>query len=293
MWTTRRASKADRGRLVALCHAAVGEDDYVPAFVDEFLRTGAVFAAEDAGQIIGMMVYHDVPDGSAWLHAARTDPDYRRQGVATALMADCERLASEQRRSALRLWAAASNRASVDANQKYGFRERARFSRMRAPASKSGETLPLRPLTLSPSTWLSIANSSLLRKTSSYVFHEFYFLPLTRTNARWLARDEALWRLGPNGLSISDDYEEPSGKDLQVQLLFGDPAKVLSAAPAIARARGATRVESFLPHDSGLLETARRAGFAPMEWGQEAILFEKPLLRRARSIGSARAGTTR
>lgn len=279
MWTTRRATQVDRVRLVDLCRVAIGRDDYVPAFLDEFLRTGVVFVAEDGGQVIGMMVYHDVPDGSAWLHAARTHPDYRRQGVATDLMAASERLALQHRRSALRLWAAASNRASVEANRKYGFVERARFTRMRATAPGSAESVRVTPIRLDAGTWSLIANSPLLRMTATYLFHDFYFLPLTRANARWLARGRALWRLGTNGISLSDDYEEPSGKDLQVQLLFGEPAVILAAAPAIARARGATRVETFLPHDSGILETARLAGFEAMEWGQEAILFERPVRR--------------
>ncbi len=276
MWTIRRAGTEDRGALVELCHESVGPDDYVPAFLDEFLATGVVFEAEESGRPIGMMVYHDVPDGSVWLHAARTRPDRRQQGVATALMASCEGLARERGRTALRLWAAASNEASVSANRKYGFEERARFTRMRAPAEPGRPEVELRPLD-PVREWTFLASSPLLSRTAHYVFHDFYFLPLSRGTADRLAREGALWRMGDSAVSLSEDFEEAWGRDLQVQLLAGDPQSILRAAPAIAAQRGAERVESFLPHDPALLETARAEGFSFMDWGQEAVVFEKPL----------------
>ena len=96
-----------------------------------------------------------------------------------------------------------------------------------------------------------------------------------RTFSERLARERALWRFGANGLSMSEDYEEAWGRDLQIQPLFGDLDGILRACPAIAAARGAERVESFLPHDTAVLAVARGCGFEPMEWGREAILFEK------------------
>jgi len=274
--TIRRATSDDAPALVTLCRESVGPDDYVPDFVVDFLATGVVFVAEESGRAVGMMVYHDVPDGSVWLHAARTHPDHRQRGVATALVRSCEDLARERHRNALRLWADASNHASVAANRKYGFHERARFTRMRVPASRRAPEVRLEPLDLA-NDWPALDASPLLRQSARYVFHDFYFIPLNRDNAEWLGREGALWRFGAHAVSVSEDFEGVRGKDLQVQLLAGDPAAILRAAPAIAHARGADRVESFLPHDREVLETAREAGFELMDWGREAVLFEKPL----------------
>jgi hypothetical protein len=176
----------------------------------------------------------------------------------------------------MRLWAAASNVPSVAANRKYGYEERARFTRMRISTSHPAPDVRLEPLDLARS-WTRLVASPLLRQSAGYLFHDFYFLRLTRPTAEQLAREGALWAFGSCAVSLSDDFEEARGKDLQVQPLAGDPAAILRAAPAIARVRGADRVESFLPHDPALLATAQLAGFEFMDWGQEAVLFEKPL----------------
>ncbi|HYM40628.1 MAG TPA: GNAT family N-acetyltransferase [Thermoplasmata archaeon] len=277
MWTTRRATPADVPALRELCLAAVGTDDYVPHFLDRFVRDATTLVATDVARIVGMMVADDTPDGGVWLRAARTHPEVRRRGVATALNRACEDIARLRGRACLRLWAEARNTASVEAARRCGFRDRARFTRMRIRAAPTALEVSLEPLDPERDGPL-LETSPFLRRSSGYVFHDFYFIPLTRANARWLAAAGALWRFGPNAVAISEDFEDLRGKDLQVQLLAGDAATVLRAAPAVARARGADRVESFLPHEPELLDTAKAVGFEPMEWGQEAILLEKRLV---------------
>lgn len=276
MWTIRRAGPADRDALAQLCRDAVGPDDYVPDFLDAFIRDGVTFVAFDWPYLAGMMVYDDTPDGSAWLHAARTLPAYRRQGVATALGRACEALGRERRRTSLRLWASVDNIASVAAVRGQGFLERARFTRMRVPAARGSPGVRLQALR-PDEAWPSLEASPILRHARGYVFHGFYFLPLTRANVALLSRLGALWRFGDNGVAISEGFEDARGRDLQVQPLFGNLAAILRASPGIARSRRADRAESFLPHEPAILEAAKAAGFEPMEWGQEAILFEKPL----------------
>ncbi len=283
MWSTRRATLADLPALRELSVASVGPDDYVLDLLDQFIRRSVTLIALDGRAAVGVMVYDDTPGGSVWLHAARTHPDYRRQGVATALNRAAENLARKRGRTSLRLWASASNSASVAATLRSGFEERARFARMRLEVPRGTRGVRVRPIDLS-TDWSTLNASPLLERAHGYLFHDFYFLPLTRANARWLVRRGALRRFGQNIVSISADYEGLRGEDLQVQLVAGDPDAMLAAAPGIARARGAERVESFLPHDTALLEEARAAGFDFMAWGQEAVLFEKHL--QARGAGA-------
>lgn len=277
MWTIRRASRRDSGRIFDLCHAAVGPDDYVPDFLDAFLATGVVVIAEDRGRVIGMVVYHNVPDGSAWLHAARTHPDQRRRGVATALMSRCEGLARQRHRSAMRLWAAADNVPSVQANRKFGYRELARFTRLRCDAQARTDAPPLEPLRVDARTWPALQGSSILQLSGGFLYHDFYFLRADRPNLEGLARAGALWKLGDVGVSLSAGVADTT---LQVQPLFGGLDAALRAAPMVAAVRGSGSAEVFLPHRAEVLERARAAGYRRMGWGWEAILFEKRLRPR-------------
>lgn len=273
---TRRATPADIPALRDLCVASVGPDDYVLRFLPRFTAESTTYLAEEGGRAIGMVVYDDTPDGGAWLHAGRTHPDYRRRGVATTLTRRCEQFAGTRGRTSLRLWAAASNVASVSASRRQGYLERARFTRMRVASAPPGPAVPLEPL-VQIRDWRALASSSILQMSAGYVFHDFYFLPLNVRTLPLLSDLGALWRLGDSGVEISGDLEEATGVSLQIQPLFGDPSVVLAAAPGIGRDRGADRVESFLPHVPEILDAARRAGYESMEWGQEAILFEKLL----------------
>lgn len=287
MWATRRATPADLPALRELCVASVGPDDYVLGFLERFVRDSVTYVALDAERTTGMMVYDDTPDGGAWLHAARTHPEYRRKGVASSLNAACERLARARSRDCLRLWASANNTASVGATLRSGFIERSRFTRMRIEVPARTPAVALEPVDFTV-PWAALESSPILRRSAGYVFHDFYFLPMTRRNARWLAREGALAALGRNLVSLSSDYEGMRGKDLQIQPLVGDPAEILASAAGIARGRGADRVESFLPHDPSFLDAARGAGFEFMDWGQEAVLFEKPLRASAAGTGTSR-----
>ncbi len=96
-WEVRRASLHDRDALVELCTAAVGPDDYVIPMVEDMTLHGVIHVALDGDRIVGMMHYTETIDRSGWLGAARTRPDHRRKGVASALMGSFTGLASRSR----------------------------------------------------------------------------------------------------------------------------------------------------------------------------------------------------
>lgn len=277
MWMTRRASMHDREALAALCRSAVGEDDYVLEILDDHILRAVTYVALEGDRIVGSMTYREVFDGSAWLSAARTHPDYREKGVATSLLQSLEGVARMKGLPTLRLWTSASNAAGVASFQSNGFREVARFTRMQAPAARSETKSHLEPLRYTESLWSSIESSDVLRRSNFYLAHEYVFVPVARATIHLLSSKGALWGWDRNGVALAEATETFVEHVLELEPLFGDVAAILKEAPAIAKARGKTRVESFLPHDRAILEVARDAGFKPTSWGQEAILCEKSL----------------
>src|SRR3972149_2092457 len=139
MWSVRRASLRDKPALAALCRAAVGPDDYLLAYLD-----------------------HALPDGSAWLSAARTHPEFQRKGVARALIRAVESLAQRSGRTALRLWTEVTNEAAIATFQATGFREVARFGRRMARAAAT-EPPKLEPFLANEDLWSSLDASPILK----------------------------------------------------------------------------------------------------------------------------------
>lgn len=276
-WRTRRASLRDKPVLADLCRASVGPDDYVLEYLEDLLLRAVTYVALDGDRIVGMMTYSEVFDGSAWLGQARTLPEYRQRGVAASLTEALEGLARMKGLHALRLLTEATNRAGVASFQKMGFREVARFARMGADASARPTRARIERKTPSEELWTSLAASPIVRQGSGYVGYEYVFVPLNRGNFHYLANLGDLWGWDGIVLLIAEAGATFPGPLLNVSPLAGDARTFFRELPALAKARGAPRVETFVPHDRELIGIAAGEGLEPASWGQEAILAEKLL----------------
>jgi|GEM_PF-1905191 len=277
-WRTRRASLYDEAALADLCRAAVGPDDYVVEFLEDLLLRGVTYVALDGDRIVGMMTYQEVFDGSAWLGQARTHPAYRRRGVASALVEVLEGLAGRKGVRAARLLTEAANRAGVASFTRAGFREVARFARFSAKASVESPRFPLAQLRFTEDLWAALERSPFVRQGKGYVSYGYVFVRFDRATAHYLASLGALWEWDGHVVLLDEVREAFSEDLLNATPLLGPPEEILRDLPRISRARGASRVETFLPLDRRFVAHAHEAGFEPATWGQEAILAEKPLV---------------
>ena len=270
-WEIRRSSLRDRDALAELCNAAAGSDDYVLEMLDDLILHGVFCVALDGDRIVGAMHYTETIDGSAWLRGARTHPAYRKRHVATELIESLGELARRSNRHALRLWASASNTAGIAAATACEFREVARFTRMVAKASRP-RSRP-EPLPYSPDLAAEVQDSRVLRLTNGYVSYNSSFVDLTQANTHLMANARALYEVGQGTVCLST----PAGDTLDFGLVAGDPARMLAALPGTTAAFDAEAGAGFLPHDQRVIRAAEKAGFRPGSWGEDAILFEKPI----------------
>ncbi len=277
MWSTRRVTRADQDAWVRLCVASEGPEDYVLGFLDHFLGRATTVVGLDGERFVGTMTYTELIDGAAWLSAARTLPEYRGRGVASTLVGVLEDLARSRGRTALRLWTAAANAAGVAAFRKNGLREVARFTRMAAEAARAAGPTRLGPIPVDGRATSEQGPSSWLAKSAGYLSYDYGMIRLDPDVLEALERRGAILGWAENSAVISGAAEGYVEQTLEVSPLSGDPVALLAEARVLAAARGKDRIETFLPHDPGVLEAARGVGFANMEWGQEAVLCEKPL----------------
>jgi GNAT superfamily N-acetyltransferase len=98
------AKRPDRPLVARLCRRAVGRSDYILRILPVVIPRGGLFLAWDDGTLVGMTNFEWCIDGNGWLSMARTDPDWRRRGVATFLQREIAAYAKERGASMLRLW---------------------------------------------------------------------------------------------------------------------------------------------------------------------------------------------
>lgn len=280
-WSVRRASLRDVPSLVTLCKEAVGPDDYVIDEIEEsVLRSVVHVALQGTERIVGMMSYRPCLDGSAWLSQARTHPDFRRQGVARAIINSFVGLARNSRVPTIRLWSESTNREGVASFSALGFKEVGRFVRMRGVAASlsrgdrrsMGASLSAKPLRFDETLWRRVSASPIVAKGSGYVYQEWGFLPATRPVAFALAA-KGLFREWEGNLVALGEHPERS-EDLWVTMWDGSLSRTLAAATRFAALQDRRHADVFLPKESDLLAEARSAGFEAGSWGREAVVAE-------------------
>ena len=274
MWYVRRASLHDKPALEELCRDAVGEDDYVLLYLDDLILRSVVHVAfADNDRPVGMMAYRTCLDGSAWLGQARTHPEFRRQGVARALVDSFVGIARASNVYALRLWSDASNGEGIASFASAGFREVGRFGRVKGGAARGVAKSEPRPF--DEDLWKQVSSSPIVKKGKGYVHHEHAFLPATRPVVFAIASKGAFRSWDGNVISLQE-YRE-SSDELWFTMWAGDAAGIFAEACRLAHNRGRTTVQTFVPYDRELLSEARRAGFEEGTWGKEAVLAELPV----------------
>ena len=282
-WYVRRASIRDKPALEALCREAVGPEDYViGSLQDTILRSVVHIALGEKDRLVGMMAYVPCVDGSAWLSKARTHPDFRRQGVAHAIIDSFAGLARVGNVPTLRLWSEATNEEGLASFAAAGFKEVARFARVTREALPHART-PSRldsasggprstPCAFTEDLWRKVTASAFVAKGNGYVHHDNAFLPASRPVAFALAAKGVFRAWNGNLLAVSKDGERE--EEMWFTAWAGDLPELLSEAGRLASEKRRSHTQTFLPNDPELLREAEIAGFNPASWGKEAVLAE-------------------
>ena len=116
------AKQHDRPLIARLSRRAAGRSDYVLRILPSAIDRGGLFLAWDDSELVGMTNYDKCIDGSGWLSMARTDPTWRRRGVAIFLQQKIAAYARQRGVGTLRLVVSSENKPSIKACKKGGFR---------------------------------------------------------------------------------------------------------------------------------------------------------------------------
>jgi RimJ/RimL family protein N-acetyltransferase len=129
----RKARGSDREAVFKFCEKTWSWGDYIPEVWDKWLKekSGRVFIATTDGVPVGITHLSIDKPHEVWLGGARTDPNYRRMGVATAITQKCLDYAKRKGAKVVRLTTESDNIAAQAVIKKLGFKPTAEFVEMK------------------------------------------------------------------------------------------------------------------------------------------------------------------
>lgn len=273
---TQQAKPADYHQVARLCRRAVGPRDYVLRVLRDLIDDGGLFVARSNSQLVGMVNFDRCVDGSGWLGQGRTDPDWRRRGVALFLQRRIETHARRQGIRYLRLWVLYKNKPSLFAALKGGFRpvcEAAHVTHIFRVKRQLGRTPPLR--SISYTLLESLLRSAYLSKMNGYFAYKWHFVKASAQLLEKLVSKGELYAEGKTGFVLTKPEIAFGHRYSSLMPLKGTLASNLQKIRSFARSYGPISVGSYLPYDGYLLSVARKHGFRRDSWGDHCVVFEK------------------
>jgi hypothetical protein len=213
-------------------------------------------------------------DGSGWLSMARTDPDWRRRGVALFLQDQIAGYAKRRRITTLRLLTSSKNRASINACKKGGFRQVCEATHItctmrtrKQPSKIQSSSSPLQMQSLLKSNYLSMMNG--------YIGHKWHFVKLTKRLLKRLKNEDELYVADDSVLLITKPERRFAQPQSTLAILNGRAADSLRDAKKIASSLGARVLSSYIPYSPYQLSVAEKLGFRTRRWSKHCLVFEK------------------
>jgi len=121
--TIRPAQQSDKEAVFKFCEHTFNWGDYITNVWDRWLkeRQAILLTATLNNKPVGIMRVSLQKPSEAWLQAARTAPDYRRKGIATALTTACLKWAKTKGAKTAMLATDSDNQVAQKALKKLGF----------------------------------------------------------------------------------------------------------------------------------------------------------------------------
>jgi len=285
----REACDADREAVFEFCRHTWSWGDYIPHVWDKWLReeNGKVFVATVDGVPVGIQHITIDKPSEAWLSGARTAPNYRRMGVATAITMKCLEYAKSKGVKVARLVTESDNAAALAAVQKMGFKPVAEFLEMELENVSKAESLSSSWASTSQleTVWRYLQSSEVYRRAAGLYALLYHWYSLDRHDLElFIEHRKAIVYGGGGGAvrglmlvdnAVASEWHENS---IQTCYIDGDFEAALDMAKfllAHCQEKGIEKVYGFTCNHPPITRALEKLGFKKPE--TKAIIFEKHL----------------
>jgi len=285
----REAQDSDREAVFEFCRHTWSWGDYIPYVWDKWLKepNGKTFVATVEGVPVGIQHITIDKPGEAWLSGARTAPQYRRMGVASAITMKCLEYAKSMGVRVARLVTESNNVAALAAVQKMGFTPIAEFIEMTLEKPSKEESISsfwagenqLEDL------WSYLQFSTVFHKAAGLYTLLYHWYSLDKHDLeQFVKRRKTIIYSGGDGvvkgLILVDDSVVNEWRENAIQTCYidGDFEAVLDMAKFLKTycyQRAIEKIYGFTCNHSPITEALEKLDFKKPE--VKAIVFEKRL----------------
>lgn len=285
----RKAYVSDREVVFRFCEKTWSWGDYVPKVWDRWLKekNGGVFVATIDGMPVGISHLNVDKPGEVWLSAARTDPNYRRMGVATAITRKCLEYAKKKEAKVARLVTGSNNKAAQAVVKKLGFKSVAEFVEMvtknvtdeRSKKSRFAEKDEIEEI------WSYLQNSKTFRSAAGLYTVLFHWFSLEKAALkRFVEEQKAIVHENEkgelNGLTLFDDATAREWHEDTIQTCYvdGDLDAVLGMMrffESYCHGLAVKKIYGFACNRKSITTALEKLGFEPPD--SVDIIYEKRL----------------
>ena len=285
----RKARSSDREAVFRFCEKTWSWGDYVPKVWDKWLkeRNGGVFVATINGVPVGISHLSVDKPGEVWLSAARTDPNYRRMGVATVITKKCLEYAKKKGAKLARLVTGSNNKAAQAVVEKLGFRQIAEFVEMVAEnvTKERSKGLRFAEKDRTKEIWNYLQRSETYGKAAGLYTVLFHWFTLDKEALkRFVEGEKAIVHENEkgelNGLTLIDNAIARAWHENTIQTCYidGDCNAVLDMIRFLKSHcydLGIKKIYGFTPNHKPITTALEKLGFEPPD--SVDIIYEKKL----------------
>jgi ribosomal protein S18 acetylase RimI-like enzyme len=291
----RVARKDDRKRVLEFTSNTFSWGDYIQRVLERWFndRSGRLLVAEADGTVVGLSFVKLTKKGEAWLQGGRVEKSHRREGVGSAMINECLRIAREEMNaSTARVITDKTNLPPQKLLTKLGFKVVSEFSEFEKKAKRIKDPLLTRGVKLAekdliPYIWRYLRSSPIFKKSGGLYTVWFVWYSLEKEDLARFVQDGKAVVYAPDGMihgvMLVDDstIEAKNEKSIQSCYFDGDASKGVQALSGFlldyAAQKGLRTVRLWTCSVDEIIESLRQTGFRGEVGESTEIVYSKEL----------------
>jgi RimJ/RimL family protein N-acetyltransferase len=285
----RKARASDREAVFKFCKKTWSWGDYIPEVWDKWLKekSGRVFIATIDDVPVGITHLSIDKPHEVWLGGARTDPNYRRMGVATAITKKCLDYAKRKGAKVARLTTESDNIAAQAVIKKLGFKPTAEFTEMTTEkiARENSTNSKWAEETEADAAWNYLQTSESYRKAAGLYTTLFHWFSLKKHDLkRFIEQRKAILHLSArgeiDGLTLIDDttareWHENTMQTCMIDGDYNEAFDMIKFLKSHCHAVGVKKIYGFTCNHKPIVTALEKLGFEQPD--SMEIVYEKKI----------------